>query len=395
MDRVALGFSNTVDYEIEWDPRHLEKLIRHVGLCMEEIEEKRTIRNMKDLLSSILFHMSEGSGCGLLTDLPEVIDEFIQGTKYRVALGGTNLRAAEVISALGGNALVHLVSVNEDTVKRMPLNISWVGGEHFPYCFAHIAVQFPKNARVRANDIDITAPRANRVIYSGDLACAQLPLEKEFLTRAMKARALLLSSFDLVRDPEVLMERLTEIKNALGTDCKDKPLVFYEHACFGDERLGDHVRRELGPFIDIYSMNEDEFQTLVGRKLDLLDVESVMEGLRTAARKVPGTTIIVHTCHWALLYGRRTKECARALENGMLTASTRYRRGFVSRDEIQVTRGLPQQRRAEVFAEKIEANFGGCIRCLPAVDIKVDQPTTVGLGDSFVGGFLYKYCFDN
>ncbi|MDC7287255.1 hypothetical protein NXH76_05540 [Blautia schinkii] len=393
MDKIALGFSNTVDYEIEWDASYLEKLIRYVGLYEDDIKEMQNIRSMKELLSSILFHMRDGSGCGLLTEVPQVIEEFIKGTKYRVALGGTNLRAAEIISALGGSALVHLVSLNEDTKKLMPANISWIGGEEFQCCFPHIAIQFPKNAYIKANDIEITSPRENRVIYSGDTACAHMPLNLEFFNRACKARAVLLSSFDLITDPHILQMRVSEVKAGLQAVDRSRTVVFYEHAFFGDETAGDFVRNELGGYIDIYSMNEDEFQTLIGKKINLLDETEVAEGLMAAREKLPTSTMIVHTCYWALVFGSRADEFTEALQYGMLTASTRYRCQKVDKAGIEATGKLPLQIRAGQFAKRLEAGFESGLRCLPAAEINVSNPTTVGLGDSFVGGFLYKLIY--
>ena len=127
-DTIALGLVNTVDYEIEWDPAHLEKLICRTNLQECDIRKMHKICTLKDLLSSILFHMREGTGCGLWVEDPEVIETFLEGTGYRVTLGGTNLRAAQVISTLGGRALVHLVSVNENTLSRLPDGVKWVGG---------------------------------------------------------------------------------------------------------------------------------------------------------------------------------------------------------------------------------------------------------------------------
>ncbi|MDO4276224.1 MAG: ADP-dependent glucokinase/phosphofructokinase [Eubacteriales bacterium] len=394
MEKAALGFSNTVDYEIQWDSQHLENLIRGVGLCKEDIKDTKDIKNMKDLLASVLFHMREGTGCGLLTERPEVIDEFIRGTAYRVALGGTNLRAAEVISALGGSALVHLVSVNDETHKLLPKNISWVGGDKFKCCFPHIAIQFPKNAYVKANDIEIIAPRENRVIYSGDTACAQMPLSREFFIRARGMRAVLLSGFDLIVNPDILSMRLMEVKEELSCFHKDKPLIFYEHACFSNGKLEDMVRDELRQVIDIYSMNEDEFQTLAGRKIDLLSEKDVMEGLMLAREKLPSATIIVHTCFWVLAIGEQSQDIMKALEYGMLAASTRYWRGTVDKIGIEASGRLLVQKESKVFCKKMMTAFDLPVRCLPAPDIRVDAPTTVGLGDSFVGGFLYKYCFE-
>lgn len=393
-DTVALGLANTVDYEIEWDSAHLENLICRTNLQTCDIRKVQKIHTLKDLLSSILFHMREGTGCGLWTGAPEVIEQFLEGTKYKVTLGGSNLRAAQVISVLGGRALVHLVSVNEETLTRLPSHVNWVGGQEYRCCFPHIAIQFPRGAHIQANGVEIVVPRANRVIYSGDIACAQMPLTQTFFTKAADMRAVLVSGLDLITDPAVLTLRLGQIRNGLTGFRGEKPLVFYEHACFSDVAFEEAVQNKLGPLLDIYSMNEDEFQTLAGSSLDLLNADAVLQGLQEARRMLPGVTLLVHTGFWALAYGKRAIEVRSALEKGMLAATARYWLGNTDRSGMEKTAGLPRQIRAEAFAEQIEQTCGEPVVCLPAAEVKPDSPTTVGLGDSFVGGFLYQYCFD-
>jgi ADP-dependent phosphofructokinase/glucokinase len=40
------------------------------------------------------------------------------------------------------------------------------------------------------------------------------------------------------------------------------------------------------------------------------------------------------------------------------------------------------------FAAALEDRMGGVVRCLPGFRLDVAEPTTIGLGDAFVGGFL-------
>lgn len=393
-DTIALGLVNTVDYEIEWDPAHLEKLICRTNLQECDIRKMHKICTLKDLLSSILFHMREGTGCGLWVEDPEVIETFLEGTGYRVTLGGTNLRAAQVISTLSGRALVHLVSVNENTLSRLPDGVKWVGGQKYRCCFPHIAIQFPKAARICANGVEMITPRANRVIYSGDIACAQMPLEQEFFTRAAGMRAMLVSGLDLVTDPAVLSMRLKQIQKGLKGFGGEKPLVFYEHACFADTAYEEMLQRELEPLLDIYSMNEDEFQTLAGGSVELLHADTVLKGLQAARKKLSDVTLVVHTGYWGLAYGMRAQEIRGALEKGMLAATARYWLGNSDNAGMDRAAMLPQQVLSKAFAEEIERISEEQVVCLPAAEVKPDDPTTVGLGDSFVGGFLYQYCFD-
>ena len=43
---------------------------------------------------------------------------------------------------------------------------------------------------------------------------------------------------------------------------------------------------------------------------------------------------------------------------------------------------------AVAFAAALEERMGGLVRCVPGFELDVPEPTTIGLGDTFVGGFL-------
>jgi hypothetical protein len=40
------------------------------------------------------------------------------------------------------------------------------------------------------------------------------------------------------------------------------------------------------------------------------------------------------------------------------------------------------------FAAALEGRMGGMVRCAPGFNLEVSEPTTIGLGDTFVGGVL-------
>lgn len=388
---IALGFANTVDYEMEWDARHIESLVRKVGLRPSEIHEMQEIRSLKDLLSSILFHMAEGSGCGMLMDDPAILEAFIAGTRGKTTLGGTNIRAALAIAELGGEALVHLVSVNPETTQRLPDGIRWVGGAQYRCCYPHAAIQYPVGASVRCGDACIVAPRSNRVIYSADVACAMLPIEPRFFEELGACRILVLSSFDLVRDEEILLDRLSAVRRGIDALRQPRPLIFYEHAHFASPAMERKVLSKLGGCMDVFSMNEDEFSALIGRRPDLLDAADVASGLSALRAMAGNATLVVHSQHWVLAHGARAAELIPAMQGGMDVSATRYRCGGVSPETIAQTRLLPRQPAAEDFARKLQLLLP-CTHCLPAYRITDNRVTTVGLGDSFVGGFALAYC---
>ena len=70
-------------------------------------------------------------------------------------------------------------------------------------------------------------------------------------------------------------------------------------------------------------------------------------------------------------------------------ASTRYLYGdgFTEAHYAAVAQLAPSVA-ALAFAAGIEAELPGQVNCQAAILLRTDQPTTVGLGDSFVGGFL-------
>ena len=78
----------------------------------------------------------------------------------------------------------------------------------------------------------------------------------------------------------------------------------------------------------------------------------------------------------------------------MLAETARYWLGNSDNAGMDRAAMLPQQVLSKAFAEEIERISEEQVVCLPAAEVKPDDPTTVGLGDSFVGGFLYQYCFD-
>ena len=56
-------------------------------------------------------------------------------------------------------------------------------------------------------------------------------------------------------------------------------LVYYEDACFYNSSLSKLIHSTLADRIHIYSLNEDELQTHLGRELDLLNAFQIKEAL--------------------------------------------------------------------------------------------------------------------
>jgi ADP-dependent phosphofructokinase/glucokinase len=241
---------------------------------------------------------------------------------------------------------------------------------------------------VSAGDIDITAPAPNRVILANDPPNRQLRLSAELTATLRNADAFVVSGFNTMQDAALLDTRLDELTEAMAALPADA-FVFYEDAGFYEPEFSARVRARLLPRIDVYSLNEDELQAYLGRSLDLLDSQAMAAALAEARELIPAPVLVVHTRYWALAFGSGAERYRAALAGGVAMAATRYRIGDGhTAADYAATGALDHHATGAQFAATVEALFPGEAVCVPAYDLSVERPTTIGLGDTFVGGFL-------
>lgn len=384
---VALGFTNTLDYEMEWDAAYVQALIDKSRVEAGDVREYAAIGTMRQLLGSFLYHFRRGTGLGAYVEEEALLHEVLSGAKSRLTLGGTAVRAAQALSALGHDTLLHLVSQNPETLERLPRDAEWVCSRDTVSRSPHLTIQFPMGARLSVGGERLTAPSSNRVIYTRDEDNARLAIAPAFFERADGCRLMVLSSFDIVQDRAVLLNRLSAVRRGLS-GMRRRCAVFYEDAHFTHPEFPPLIRDALLPLIDVYSMNEDEFSRYVGGPVDLLSAGEVAEALGRLSAEIPVPCLVVHSRHWALGYGPLAREVRGALEQGVAVAGTRYRLGDGwTPGDVARTRSMPIQKKAAQFARGLEALLPGMAACLPAYDLHPLSATTIGLGDSFVGGF--------
>ena len=166
-------------------------------------------------------------------------------------------------------------------------------------------------------------------------------------------------------------------------------LVYYEDAGFHHPGFN---RRVLGALLDavhIFGLNEDELQAHLGRPVDVCSAADMVSALNRLRSLIPVPTLVVHTKYWAAAIGADAARFADALDGGLIAATTRYRCGddFTEVD-LAATRRTPRRTEAAGFAVELERAMDGFACCRAGFEVKVAAPTTVGLGDTFVGGFL-------
>lgn len=387
-EKIALGFGDNIDYEIAWDSQVIEKLIRRYDIRQAELDLNRVVNCERDLVISILSFLQSGTGGERIVASSTLLEHFSQNFEKKITLGGTSVRAAIAMRKFGYTSVLHLVTLNDHVRRLIPPDCPYVCSSTTDGLHPHLIVQFGQDTRVKASDIDLCAGQANRIIYHHDDDNITMNLNEEFAELITAAQVLLISGFNAMKSEALLIDRLESLSRIM-TGLPQDALVYYEDAGYYEPRFRQMIFRALGRNIDIVSLNEDELQGHINRKLDLLDVVQIKDALADLHNLIPVPLIVVHSKYWALAYGHEATRLSKALKGGLTMATTRFCYGddFTVEDYKTVEALAPNQAGA-TFAEAINKLLGHNLWCLPVAHVEPAKATTVGLGDAFVGGFL-------
>ena len=386
--RIALGFGNNIDYEIVWNRRTIEALIRDYGIRLDELESGESIRSERDLLISVLDFMRRGVGGERFVASNAIIRKFADRFAYKITLGGTPVRAAIAMSQLGHTAALHLITLSDEVRRLLPTGCPYVCSNPRDSLYPHLIVQFERGARVKANDIDIAAGASNRLIYHSNPDNIAMRINEDFGDLLAGAEVMLCSGFNAVQDEAQLNDRLDSVLRLLRR-LPVKALVYGEDAGNMPPRHHQLILRKLGGRMNVFGMNEDELQGHLERAVDLLDAAAMLHALQDLRRLNPIPVLVVHCRHWALAYGQGAARFQGALQAGADLATTRFRHGDdFTTAHYEAIRRLPRSEAGVAFAASIQRIGGGMVACAAVADVAQADGTTIGLGDAFVGGFL-------
>lgn len=389
--RVALGFGNNVDYEIEWNGSLIENLCRQYQISSGDIHEYREVIDERELLCSILFHLAEGSGKEIYISESDIVETFSRRFTRRVTMGGTAIRAALAMSRMGAASALHLVTMNDAVRACLPEECSYICSSEQDSSYPHLIVQFKTGDRISTDQLEITAPMANRIIYTNDPDNASMHINEKFIQLLDQARIMLVSGFNVIENAQTLKARLEKVRR-IAAALPGNTVVFSESGCYFEEEMQWRFLRELGDIIDIYSMNEEEMQLLLKRRVNLLNAKDMASALETLHRAVGTRYVLVHAHCWAVLYGKGAGRYSRALESAVTMATTRFRFGDAfSKEQYASTRDLPVPEERRMFISEIQELLGKFVCVKPVGIVSETEVTTIGLGDSFVGGFMLPF----
>lgn len=386
--RLVLGLGGCVDFEIAWEPDVLADLAREYDLRVAELDVDLAVVDERSLLCSILAFVQAGVGGERFLASSAIGTAFAARFTNTVTLGGTCVRAAMAIAKIGVASTVHLVSIDDNVRRLLPPQVDYLCSATGDTLDPHLIIQFPAGATVRLADGEVRAEHPNRIIYVNDPPNRDLVLSDDLPAELETAGAFLIAGFNVMRDPALLRDRLQFLRSAM-TRLPAEATVFFEDAGYHDNVMRDIVGSEFRGRVDVHSMNEDELQAYVRRRVELLDVADVVEALSETPAFGIASTIVVHTKFWSLAYGDHAAAYRGALEGGIDLASTRYcfGDGFTPADLAAVA-ALPRHEAGSRFAAGLAERLGERVCCVPARVLEVARPTTIGLGDTFVGGFL-------
>ncbi len=390
-ERIALGFHTCVDYELVWDVKVVEDQIKKFDIHAEDLKMDIDVNSERDIWIRSLAHLQAGVGCEMVPNTSEICVDFAEHFKYNVTLGGTPTRAAIILDRLGYPSLLQTSCYNEHVKRLMPQSVRALpgtSGDHEIY--PHVVFQCSGGIRIHANDIDFVTPRENRILISRDEDSLNMPvLDKEFGNMIKECEVFLLGSFTEILDFEILKDCMEKTSNMLSYLPQDA-FVVMEDGCYIKPEFRIYVHEQLAKQINLLSMNEDELQQYVGKKINILDPDEVMDAVKYVYKNVGIKNILVHSAAWALIYGEEAEKLIESLEGGITMAATRFRigDGFTPKDYEQ-TKHIEDKEDSKTFCKYLRELYGNMICCIPCKDLSyVKNPTVVGLGDSFAGGLL-------
>jgi len=383
---IICGLGNTVDYEIVWDSEVFARLISEYDIGKDELLPTRTVDSERDLIIVIAAYLQGGTGGEHRLSGSRIVEDFAARFSTRVTLGGTGVRAGIALASLGIPTVQHLVSINRHTRELLPNSIRVISAQASETFYPHLIVQYPQGARIKIGDREIIAPQANRLIFGDDPPNRELPLSKELPEALSLAKVFLISGFNTMSVPDILNKRLDTLSTAMD-HLPENALIYYEDAAFYRPDFAEIVRSRLLPRISVYSCNEDELQTLLGRKVELLNAHAVATALLEAHTLIPASVLVVHSSYWAFAIGDSAANYRDCLASAVQMAGTRYRIGDGhSASDFANTAKFPWHPGGAKVVEQVQKMVS--VQGMPAYLVDTPAAATVGLGDSFVGGFL-------
>ena len=378
--RIALGLTNNVDHIITMTPSLLQEAILRLHIHAEDIHFYSRLDTEKDVICTLLYCIHHQQGGERFVEHFLVLEQLSDHFPHNKSVGGTAARAANILSDWGIPTLLHCVSYTMEDKQLIHPLVTVVSSNLEEKAAFHCIMQYNQGLRVQVDSKYITASQSNRIILNNNPAIKRVMINPHFFSLAKECPTVLISGFNAIHDVKILEERLAQTAHYLSTFNKSTT-VFYEEGCFHKPQFRRMVRETLGPYLTIYSMNEDEWFDLI--QCEAKDDEQRVKAVHTAYQILNVPTVVIHTQKFALIFGENAKELESALQAGV-DAATCHLIGTTQVPEN--IPGNPEGLSLQQLCRKEEETM--C--CIPTYVLEQKTLTTVGLGDAFIAGFLSR-----
>jgi ADP-dependent phosphofructokinase/glucokinase len=384
---VFLGLGDNVDFEVVWDGPRMQQRADQVGLSVRDLHHTGPIRSERELLGSISRHIHHSDGGEHHVVGGKLIKEFASGLEMRETLGGTAPRAACILAMFGIEGTLHLTTINDAVRRLLPTGFEYISSARSEHTYPHLIIQYPAGASITlADGTRVRAVEPNRLIYVNDEDNAQMGLSTALGELLTEARVAMLSGLNAVHERHILEARLKTLVEALAGRPAGQVVIF-EDAAYHEPWMRPMVDAALGPASSIFSMNREEFLSRTG--LDSLpsDFDELTRQLFCERARLGSENLVLHTSSWAMAVGPSAKHLGPALEQALTVGAARYRVGdSLTLEAVSETRNMPRAQEGLALAEwcltreDVEARAGFLV--------DAENPTTIGLGDAFLGGLI-------
>ena len=411
--RLVFGYTSDLDIIVEWNLETFRKILSEYLTEEPAIKECDVIDSMESFARIVSFYMLKGLGGEIEITDRKVVNFLKERFTTHFALGGTCAQAATAFGTIGFPSIVHITDRSREVSRLMDgLGIEVVApsgripileGASDDLPVQHLILQYPKGARFNILGRECSTPISNRLIMDYDKIHKFVPIDPNFLdyceTNAKDILAYSSSGFNAVIDPDIMTGLIEKLAKHYRKIKEQNPacIICLESAHYMSSKINDIVFERFADSIDLLGMNEEELFDFSHKHhidVDLKDMNSIITSLEFLVEKYPLAGVVLHTKDYAMYYGDDIEgvDFTKGLTLGNLMASTRARIGrYGTYEECIEILQLPLSAVGVALSNQLEKMQPRHLACLVPARY-LEYPTyTIGLGDTFVAGFMISF----
>ncbi|RCW52208.1 ADP-dependent glucokinase/phosphofructokinase [Halanaerobium sp. ST460_2HS_T2] len=409
----AMGYTSNLDLISDFNVQKFNQLINDElpELSIKDIEIADKIDSVEKLIKTITYFCANGIGGEVDIEDEKVLKKYFD---WEYGIGGTAVQAAMALATIKCPSIVHLTEKSKEMCELLadPEVYTVLDNgklEHTDQIKSnteneiHFIIQFKKGDIIQLKDQEIKIPDSNRLIITQTSINENLPLSDSYFkyieNNAEKISSNVLSSFNVIQDKSILLDRLKYIKKHLNKfrEKNNSGIVFFEDAHYHNLEIKKLCMENIYPQVDILSLNEEELDYTLKFYDFPVEIENIISCVKGAEylRDKFGIKkgVIVHTKDYSMYVGQKLEiDIEEGLIYGNLLATAKAKHGFYGNiQQISELFDLELSPRGVKARKEIENSiYSDQVVIVPTKYI--DKPKyTVGLGDTFVAGV--QLCF--